>query len=680
MKPFRLRRNAVCATLLVFGVLLSSCTTDKGLAEGDGKKGPLTAMFWRTPFLGSHYPEMQEPKISENRSSFGVAFQGGGNRAAPAALGQIRTLHDLGWIGKVRYISAVSGGSWAAIPYTFLKNCPSVRARNCDQQRFLGVTHSASEVARQIPKLETQSTRDDFEDGSFLGAISNGKITAKVASAWVNGKFDESYAEALGEIYLEPFGLSNNKNGVPDNVFTWRALDRLRILAENPRLRNTPIHYVERERPYLIAGGTMLLKRTFIGPADKFRMEMTPLYTGVPQEIGYRPGNGSQIELGGGFIESFGYDYVTQGVDTSGTITKLTLRDPIFGNRTDETRLNYSVSNMVAGAGAAPVEKSVSVPGLRLLAANFGFPEHYIPGPQKTPKQRKLLSSRGERFEKEWAHGDGGHEDNLGLAPLLARQVENILVFANSAVPMDRPTGKGKKKGMIDSCADGLRDAGRAVPNPEKLKDTNKDISHCIDMLGNDIPTFFVRTDEQIHNLGLRLVESDVPRGQEHLSGYYDLLAVAKDLRANNNLSCKRYHYRPIIAPYAKRPKVNHGPIPSRPYTPMICILFLGMDEAWLKEIRDTTADDGMSDSEIADIQKTLNLDKNWGPKRRKGLWVGNNGFPHIRTFWDTPGHLIHTSRPRLFALSNFTSWKLNAHRKDISDAFGLNGLNLSEP
>jgi hypothetical protein len=679
MKSSRVRRNAICATLLAFSVLSSSCTTDKQPAEGDGKKGPLTAMFWRTPFLGAHYPEMQEPKISEKRSSFGVAFQGGGNRAAPAALGQIRTLHDLGWIKKVRYISAVSGGSWAAIPYTFLKNCPTVGARNCNQQRFLGVTHSASEVARQIPKLVSQSTRDAFEDGSFLGAISNGQITGKVARAWFTGKFDESYAEALGEIYLEPFGLSNNTKGVPANVFTWRKKDRDRILAENPRLRNTPIHYVERERPYLIAGGTMLLKRTFIGPADKFRMEMTPLYTGVPQEIGYRPANGSQIELGGGFVESFGYDYVTESNDTSGPITKLTLRDPIFGNRTNATRLNYSVSNMVAGAGAAPVEKGVSLPVLRLLAANFGFPEHYIPGPERTPKKRRLLSNKGEAFEKEWAHGDGGHEDNLGLAPLLARQVENILVFANSAVPMDKKTGKGKPR-EIDRCADGLRDAGSAIPNPDKLKDTNKDIPYCIDMIGGDIPSFFVRTDHQIHNLGLRLVDSDVPQGQEHLRGYYDLLTVAKDLRAKKNLSCKRYHYKPVIAPYSIRSKAEHGPIPSRPYTPMICILFLGMDQAWLGEIKSTTARDGMSKDEIADIQKTLNLDKNWGPKRRRGLWVGNNGFPHIRTFWDTPGYLIHTSRPRLFALSNFTSWKLNEHKKDISDAFGLNGLNLSAP
>ena len=55
--------------------------------------------------------------------SFGVAFPSGGARAA-AALGQIRALHKSGWMKKVTYISAISGGAWTAVPYSFLPETP----------------------------------------------------------------------------------------------------------------------------------------------------------------------------------------------------------------------------------------------------------------------------------------------------------------------------------------------------------------------------------------------------------------------------------------------------------------------------------------------------------------------------------------------------------------------------
>jgi hypothetical protein len=670
----RHRSYKIATSLFAMCIPLLSCTSGEETSGNVDAEPFLTAKFWRTPVAGANYPEMQDNDIKD-RPSFGVAFQGGGNRAAPAALGQLRTLHELKWIDDVRYITAVSGGSWAAIPYTFLKKCPSVSARNCDQQQFLGVTHSPSEVARQIPKLANATTLDDFEDGSLLGAISNGTISGKVVNGWLKGKFDESYAAALGKIYLKPFGLSNSAEGVPNSVFTWRDTDRDRILRENPRLKDTPIHYVERERPFLIAGGTMLTKRTFIKSVDKFRMEMTPLYTGIPQKIKYKVGNGSHIEFGGGFIDSFGYDYVTDQVSPSRTTAELTLRNPIFGNRTNYSRLNYSLSDMAAVSGAAPVEKAVSVPGLRILASNFGFPEHYIPGPEKTSQKRRLSASKGTTFEKEWAHGDGGHEDNLGLAPLLARQVENILVFANSAVPIDGEHRIEKERdSYITQCERGLAAAGSTLPDHNELEGY---IAKCIDMVGGDLPAFFVRTKDNIHNVGLSLLDSKVPDGQETLRGYYDLLAVAKDLDDNQNLSCQRYHYSPVIKPASSENDTKHGPIPSKPYKPMICILFLGLDMEWLKEIRRTVSADGMSDENILAIQQTLNLNEDWSQKPRRGQFAGKDGFPHIRTFWDTPGYLIHTSRPRLFALSNFTSWKLRDLNVRIKQEFRRNGLDL---
>lgn len=600
---------------------------------------------------------MADDDISKKRASFGVALQGGGNRAAPAALGQLRALHDLGWVDDVRYISAISGGSWAAIPYTFLKQCPTVTGKHCDEGRFLGKSYSAAAVARRLPKLSKEKKPKEFIDGSMLGAISKGAITGKVVNAWARGRFDESFADALGKIYLNPFGLGRNSEDEPDSIFTWRKSDRDRIFSNNARFSKTQIHYVERDRPYLIAGGTVLTKRTLINPENKFRMEMTPLYTGVPQKIKY----GENIQLGGGFVESFGYDYVTDYVDRSVTPTKLRLRDPIIGNRTNPSRLNFSLSNMAANAGAAPVETGVSIRILRFLAANFGFPEHYVPVDQVTPIARNLSARKDEIYEKEWAHGDGGHEDNLGLAPLLARQVDNILVLANSLVPLG--------KSMIKKCRSAINGASLPLPKPDKL---NKDMALCIKMIGDDIPSFFIKTDRQIHNVGLRLLDNDVPKGREAFRGYYDLLTVAEDLNNKDNLSCRRYRYAPDVTE-------KHGPAVRLPYTPTICILFLGLDAEWVQEIKDTTKLEGMSETDIRTIRKTLELGDDWKSIVIKRRGIGSNGFPHIGTFWDKPGYLIKTARSRLFALSNFTSWKLTKHSKEISDEFRRNGLIISQ-
>src|SRR5262245_56451049 len=49
----------------------------------------------------------------------GIAFSGGGTRAATAAIGQLRGLQRNGWLDRVRYMTAVSGGSWAAVPFTY---------------------------------------------------------------------------------------------------------------------------------------------------------------------------------------------------------------------------------------------------------------------------------------------------------------------------------------------------------------------------------------------------------------------------------------------------------------------------------------------------------------------------------------------------------------------------------
>ena len=80
-------------------------------------------------------PELTDDELAvpglRDRPSFGVAFSGGGTRSAAASLGQLRALHELGWLRRARHVTSNSGGSWAIMPYIYLPLA-------IDQEQFLG--------------------------------------------------------------------------------------------------------------------------------------------------------------------------------------------------------------------------------------------------------------------------------------------------------------------------------------------------------------------------------------------------------------------------------------------------------------------------------------------------------------------------------------------------------------
>ena len=66
--------------------------------------------FWNSTTTGET-PE-REKLVSLRKFDVGIAFSGGGTRSASATLGQLRGLEQNGWLARVRYMTAVSGGSW----------------------------------------------------------------------------------------------------------------------------------------------------------------------------------------------------------------------------------------------------------------------------------------------------------------------------------------------------------------------------------------------------------------------------------------------------------------------------------------------------------------------------------------------------------------------------------------
>lgn len=238
---------------------------------------------WDSPSQGSRFPELEPDvggEVLSARTNTGVCLSGGGTRSASCSIGQLRALHALGLLAKVRYISAVSGGSWAAVPYTFLPG-----GRNDGD--FLGQGIS--------PAALTVGDVSNLDKRSFVHAISDSFIVDNFFKQAARFAGDETFSRAVGDIFLERFGLDSL-----ERLFSLNDQSVAGAVAREKNVQPTDFYTVREGRPYLIVGGT-ILRREHEDPRPKLiQVEMTPLYTGM---YSHHLGVGSgRRDIGGGML------------------------------------------------------------------------------------------------------------------------------------------------------------------------------------------------------------------------------------------------------------------------------------------------------------------------------------------------------------------------------------------
>ena len=67
-----------------------------------------------------NWPEQKIAAIA-GRPLTGIAFSGGGSRSYAISLSYIAALHELGLMDNVRYVTGISGGSWATAVYAYAR-------------------------------------------------------------------------------------------------------------------------------------------------------------------------------------------------------------------------------------------------------------------------------------------------------------------------------------------------------------------------------------------------------------------------------------------------------------------------------------------------------------------------------------------------------------------------------
>ena len=341
-----------------------------------------------------------------------------------------------------------------------------------------------------------------------------GYIMGRFLKNTIKGKWDETYATTIAEEYLKPFALHSPKKfftfheGALENIW----LDNKERESSSYFMKKSDFFVVKNNRPYLLVGGTIIYPKD--GEANNvYPLEITPLYSGVRRQFNVK---GIHV-VGGGYVESFAYD-------SKSSKEKL---------RTDDKRqefklgwrniLRFSLADIVGTSGAAPQQT--------LLKANvgvLGFPEY----------KHWPVINESEVKSRELPHGDGGHIDNLGLMPLLVRQVQNILVFINTPVPFspNKFEGTVTKKVIVD-----------------------------------DLISYFKKLDNLPHNVVFE---------EEKLLEIYQKFKSKK----SQNLSNKKYIGEPLV--YCDKYKIKDNPwyvIDS--YEPNICWVYLDKTGGWLNEI-----------------------------------------------------------------------------------------------
>lgn len=359
---------------------------------------PVQARYWTDPSGWVDFPE-RDPEGPvwgdlRGRADFGIAFSGGGTRSAAATVGQLRGLREIGLLDRVRYVSAVSGGAWAAVPYTYLAE---------ERREAFLEGYCAPESL----------TVDDFSpgEGSMTAALAEAYVTGEALSHLARLRGSEAFARTVAARFLAPFGL-----GDAESWFTWSEASARDALRRNPGLP-ARYHTVPAGRPYLIVGGTIRHFDLFpwnweeTTGAKRIPVVFTPLYSGVRRFVeanGHAP-----HPIGGGYVESFAYDSI--GAVKAGP--KLA-RASLYRRGLWQTAPLLTLGDVIGSSGAAPGEVSLAV-------ELFGLPKynHWSP---------RTLETEGRAEGDRYAQQDGGHSENLGIIPLLSRRVGRIVAFVNA--------------------------------------------------------------------------------------------------------------------------------------------------------------------------------------------------------------------------------------------------------
>jgi hypothetical protein len=442
---------AVALCLVVVRAQVPPCPTDC-----------FPAHYWsvdRNDYTKTGAPSFPEQAFLADRADLGLAFSGGGTRSASATLGALRGMNRNGWLPRVRYISAVSGGSWASVPFVYsvlplndLLGTMAADDGDLNAEQFLKTPNGA--LAAAIVKssffatgaLEASAVTARIREDDIESRIKKGKIALEAFFQVTDrlrrdpDRVNKTYTRLIGKAFIDPVIVPGTSTS--DELFSWSE-QSLAAMDHGSREQLGLLSLSGGQRPYLIASGTAVQKGTLIQgtPAASCDdtatfpvlapVEYTPLYIGVRQVFDVcvkgEDGRTKTVHIGGGYVEPWAYDTEAIGAPRVEGPASTNSWTGTLDVRVDPKR-RLSLADVAASSGAAP--ELLTIIGGPVPDDYKGYVQQAA---QAFPAFRHLSVATNTLTDEEIPHADGGVQDNLGVLPLLARQVKNVFVFINTA-------------------------------------------------------------------------------------------------------------------------------------------------------------------------------------------------------------------------------------------------------
>jgi len=367
-------------------------------------------------------------------------------------------------LSQVPYISAVSGGSWASVLYTFLPETIS-------DSDFLIQPLPPGSLFKGDPGSGASgnvSYMGPFCLGTVPQQFNLTTIGAFLHTLYQWGFFGDPsrwrwfWIAGVGEIILKPFGLydafynPNNTYIEPANFFSLSAAHvDASITPDNPSLTSSQFYLCRPNRPALIVNTNLL--QTFGQPGSaQIPIQATPIASGIS---GQSPDG---TISGGGGVESFAFTSTLAGPGAANGTAEVT-----------EVR-RYSLCD-IAGCSSA-FFASIMLTYLNLeidsiideleyyLHHTVGLPKWFADAIGEAIKRSATafldaetsqvipqynywpLSEVGESNPANVTYGfsDGGNFDNTGILGMLAQTGANrIISFVNSETPLSTDAATG---------------------------------------------------------------------------------------------------------------------------------------------------------------------------------------------------------------------------------------------
>jgi len=415
-----------------------------------------------------------EDEFYQDKPSTGICFSGGGSRAMVLAMGQLRGIEQLGLMENVKYISSVSGGSWASTAYAYrLDNDTNDLIGEYESPQNLTMKNLQKILPGMAAVNEGFSFSSDGEmdrtDSKTLNFSQISPFTLNYLASLYNISKNnitqfQGWQSAVANSFLLPFDLLDKFS---TDHYTLNEVTKQRFEKNNPlfKKQNNKIFTQNSNSPYLIVNGVITnfeneknkQSKNYIG------LEFTPLYgdTGYKENDFFVQFGKADVQIGNGAIQSQAFGGEPNGIINGGYINTIQPLSPLGLGAITGVSSNFLggiisteketiigiiniISKIVKAFGIdyfiSILEKEEQFPLIKGLKAAINYIAKnadalVLQNPQTcywSPNSTTDAIPKYATFDL----ADGGCMDNYGIMPMLRRQVKRIVVFINTDQPL----------------------------------------------------------------------------------------------------------------------------------------------------------------------------------------------------------------------------------------------------